>query len=221
MSSTPRAVRVRSARSNGSTRRRVTPDRQREIVDRLEALLLSEGFQALTVDDIAARLQCSKSTLYAIAAGKEQLVTVVVKHFFREAARRVEDNVAGVEDPAKRISVYLSSVGAEMRRMSSVCYADMVTFPVTGDIYEHNSRVAARRVRELIAEGVKAGTFRAVHASFVAESVSLLIDGIQQGALLERTGLSSGDAYEEMAQLVLTALLPEPRATVRGKPHMS
>ena len=221
MSPTPRAMRVSNARSSGSTRRRATPDRQREIIDRLEALLLSEGFQGLTVDDIAARLQCSKSTLYAIAASKEQLVTVVVKHFFREAARRVEDNVAGVEDLAQRISVYLSSVGAEMRRMSAVCYADMVTFPVTGDIYEHNSRVAARRVHEMIDEGVKAGTFRALHASFVAESVSLLIDGIQQGALLERTGLSSGDAYEEMAQLVLAALLPEPRATARRKRRAS
>jgi hypothetical protein len=35
MSPTPRAARVGNARSNGSTRRRVAPDRQREIVDRL------------------------------------------------------------------------------------------------------------------------------------------------------------------------------------------
>jgi hypothetical protein len=45
-----------------------------------------------------------------------------------------------------------------------------------------------------------------VHAQFVGESVGLLVDGIQHGDLLERTGLSSGDAYRELSGLVLATL---------------
>ena len=51
-----------------------------------------------------------------------------------------------------------------------------------------------------------AGRFRSVHAQFVGESAGLLVDGIQHGDLLERTGLSSGDAYRELSALVLATL---------------
>jgi hypothetical protein len=82
----------------------------------------------------------------------------------------------------------------------------MVTNDATGEIYAVNSAAAARRVREYIRDGVADGTFRAVHAEFVGEAVSLLIDGIQHGELLARTGLSSGDAFTELSDLVLAAL---------------
>jgi AcrR family transcriptional regulator len=175
-------------------------------LQRVQDLVLAEGFARLTVDDLAARLSCSKSTLYAISSSKEYLVTTVVKRFFRDATSRIEAQVADVGDPAQRIAAYLAGVGTEMRRMSSGCYEDMVTHDSTRDIYAVNSAAAARRVHELIHEGIEAGRFRPVHAEFIGEAVGLLIDGIQHGELLRRTGLSSGDAFTELSDLVLAAL---------------
>jgi hypothetical protein len=129
-----------------------------------------------------------------------------VKHFFREAAARIEASVAPIRDPRERIATYLAGVGREMRRMSPTCYADMLAFGTTRDIYDHNSRVAARRVHDMIHEGIASGAFRSVHAEFIGEAVSILIAGIQQGELLERTGLSSGEAFGELSTLVLAAL---------------
>src|SRR3954452_21759301 len=93
-----------------------------------------------------------------------------------------------------------------MRAMSTTCYADMMAHDSTREIYAINSAAAARRVREYIQHGIGAGEFRALHAEFVGECVSLLIEGIQHGELLERTGLSSGDAFTELGELVLAAL---------------
>ena len=169
-------------------------------------MFLAEGFHALTVEEIAARLRCSKSTLYAVAPGKDQLVAAAMKYFFREATAHVEDNVASIEDPRDRIAIYLASIGDRMRRMSPACYRDMTASETAGMIYQLNARASARRVRELIHEGVEAQVFRPVHAEFVAESIGLLIDGIMHGQLLERTGLSSGDAYHELSALVLHAM---------------
>lgn len=173
---------------------------------RLVELFLADGFSALTVDDLAARLRCSKSTLYAVATSKDQLVAAAMKYFFREATEYVEKKVAATADPRDRIAVYLASVGDRMRDMSAACYDDMTNSETADMIYQLNAHAAARRVRELIHQGVEAGFFRPVHAEFVAESVSLLIDGIMQGQLLERTGLSSGDAYHELSSLVLNAM---------------
>jgi AcrR family transcriptional regulator len=195
----------------GATRRRkVDAERRDAVVEQLENLLLVEGFSGLTVNDMATRLQCSKSTLYAIASSKERLVAAAFKRFFRDATARIEERVARIEDPRERIAVYLASIGAEMRRMSADCYADMTATELTWEIYRTNSRAAAERVRQFVHDGVKVGAFRQVHADFVAEVVTLVIDSIQHGELLSRTGLSSGDAYGELGGLVLNALAHRP-----------
>lgn len=203
--STP--LRPRSAgRPPVKTGRSLPDERRGALLGRLEELILAQGFRDLTLDQVAAKLRCSKSALYALAASKEQLVTTVVKQFFRDATTRVEGKTASITDPREQVATYLAAVGDEMRRMSPGCYEDMVHFPVTRDIYDLNSRSAAERVREMIQAGIKQGVFRSVHARFVGETVSVLIESIQHGGLLERVGLSSGDAYAELSSLVLGTL---------------
>jgi hypothetical protein len=104
-----------------------------------------------------------------------------------------------------------------MRQMSPACYSDMTASETADMIYKLNARASARRVRELIHEGVKAKVFRPVHVEFMAESVGILIDGIMHGQLLERTDLSSGDAYHELSALVLHAMaVDSDRGAVRS-----
>lgn len=217
MSTLPRSNGMARRPRTTKARRRMSAERREEMLQRLENLFLAEGFSALTIDDIAARMQCSKSTLYAIASSKEQLVTATMKRFFRNAAAFVEENVARITDPREQIATYLASVGDRMRRMSAACYNDMTSFEATDEIYQLNARASARRVRELVREGADAGMFRQVHAEFVAEATSLIIDGIMHGELLERTGLSSGDAYVELSTLVLDALTNDRSTSTSGK----
>ncbi len=205
-----RATLPRPPGPRATRRRKVDAERRDAVVEQLENLLLVEGFSGFTVNDMATRLQCSKSTLYAIASSKERLVAAAFKRFFRDATARIEERVARIEDPRERIAVYLASIGGEMRRMSADCYADMTATELTWEIYRTNSRAAAERVRQFVHDGVKVGAFRQVHADFVAEVVTLVIDSIQHGELLSRTGLSSGDAYGELGGLVLNALAHRP-----------
>jgi AcrR family transcriptional regulator len=190
----------------------LSPERRHAHLARLKELMLADGFRNATLDDLAAQLRCSKSTLYRIAPSKEQLVIAVVKSFFGEAADGIESTVSHVDDPAQKIEAYLSGVGREMRRVSPAFYDDMTRFQPTAGIYEHNSRVAAQRVRELIAEGVERGSFRDVHAEFAGHIVALVISAIHRGDLLAATGMSSGDAYAELSELLvrgLTGSLPD------------
>ena|SRR5437867_787850 len=198
-----------TSRTKTTARRWMSAERREAMLQRLEELFLTEGFRELTSDDIAARLQCSKSTLYAVASSKEELVNATIRHFFRDVTAVIEARVARIENPRDRIVTYLASVGDGMRRMSSACYNDMIDLEATDMIYQLNCRASARRVRELIHEGVQAGCFRPVHAEFIAEAARLLIDGIMDEQLLKRTGLSFGDAYVELSTLVLAALIAD------------
>jgi AcrR family transcriptional regulator len=184
---------------------RATPRRD-QLFDALVEMLLAEGFAHLTLDDIAARLRCSKRTLYALAGSKEQLVRAAVVHFFRVATERVEAAIAGVDDAADRVGTYLRAVAEQLAPASAAFYEDVAAFPPADEVYQRNTRIAATRVRELVAAGVAAGAFRDVHAAFVADVVTGVMVRIQQRRVAASTGLSDADAYANLAELLLHGL---------------
>jgi AcrR family transcriptional regulator len=178
--------------------------RRGELFDALLALFLAEGFAHLTLDDIAARLRCSKGTLYTLAGSKEQLVHAVTVHFFRRATDDVERRVAQVSGARERITAYLTAVGSALEVASDRFMADLDAFAPARAVYEHNTAIAARRVGELIAEGVVAEEFRDVHAAFAADLAAAMMVRIQQGIVRSTTGLDDAAAYRELAA-ILTA----------------
>jgi AcrR family transcriptional regulator len=180
--------------------------RQTKLFDDLLALFLDEGFSHLTLDDLASRLRCSKSTLYALAASKDELVRRVTVHFFKRATVAVEAAMAQTENLEERVSAYLTAVGRELAIASDVFMADLNAFAPARDVYEANTAAAATRVRELIEDGVGAGTFRAVNASFAADLIATMMVRIQQRGVATATGLSDAEAYTELATLLTYGL---------------
>lgn len=180
--------------------------RRTELFDALVALLLAEGFAGLTLDDLAARLRCSKRTLYGLAGSKEQLVRAAVVHFFRGATERVEAAVRAVGGPAQQVETYLRAVARELSPASTAFFDDVAAFPPAAEVYERNTRAAARRVQQLVDAGVAVGAFRAVHAAFVGDVVSTLMVRIQQRRVAAATSLDDAEAYEALADLLLNGL---------------
>jgi AcrR family transcriptional regulator len=180
--------------------------RREELLDQLVSLFLAEGFRHLTLDDLSARLHCSKSTLYTLGQTKDQVTVNVVRRFFRAATRQVESAVAAPAPAGERIARYLNAIGDALRPASAAFMADLAAHPFAREIYEQNTAIAARRVRELIAEGVGSGEFRPVHAAFVADTAAVTMARIQSGAVLATTRLADADAYDELAALVLDGI---------------
>ena len=180
--------------------------RREQLFDALEELLLAEGFAHLTLDDLAARLHCSKRTLYALAGSKEQLVRAAVVHFFRGATERVEAALAAQADPRRRVGTYLGAVATELAPASPRIVEDVAAFPPAAEVYARNTRAAARRVQQLVDEGVEAGVFRDVHTGFVADVVTSVMVRIQQRQVAAATGLDDAEAYARLAELLLHGL---------------
>lgn len=180
--------------------------RRRQLFDELVALFLADGFAHLTLDDIAARLHCSKSTLYTLAENKDRLVHAVTVHFFRDATERVETALTGSAGAENRIRTYLESVGRQLEPASRRFMEDMAATPAAREVYERNTRIAAERVRALIADGVATGELRDVHAVFVADVVTAVMVRIQQREVAATTGLADAQAYRELATLLTRGL---------------
>lgn len=180
--------------------------RQVDLLDRLVELMAAEGFSQFTLDDLAERLRCSKTTLYALAPTKQQLVVEVVKQYFRSAVVTVEARVAAVEEPPARVVAYLDAVAEYLQPLSRSFMDDLSAFAPAAEVYRQNTAAAAERIRGLIAEGVDTGAFRPVHAAFVAEIVAVAMFEIQRGEMFARLEMSDAEAYAELASLVVHAL---------------
>jgi len=192
--------------SESLSRVRTEGTRRQKLLDELEALFLAEGFNNLTVDELCRRLRCSKSTLYTVAESREQIVQAVVRHFFARSTAAVEAQLDPEASAATRIVTYLAAVGEAMKRNSYAFYADMVTYRPTAEIYRLNSQAATRRVQAMIEEGVREGAFRPADASLAALTVAHLMNGVQSGEVLEATGLSAGEAFTELGELLIHGL---------------
>jgi AcrR family transcriptional regulator len=95
------------------------------VLDGLIELLLTDGFLVFSIEELATRLQCSKSTLYLVAPSKEQLIAAVVRAFFRRATDRVETRLAAELDPVRRIGTYLEAISIELAPASPAFFADL------------------------------------------------------------------------------------------------
>ena len=181
-------------------------DRHDQLRDELVELFIAEGFRRFTLGDLAERLHCSKTTLYSLGHSKEQVTVNVVIRFFQSATAWVEAMTALQVGPADQIVAYLGAVADALRPASPAFMADLAAHPATRAVYELNTLAAARRVGELIDEGISSGRFRHVHGAFVADTVAATMRRIQTGEVLAATGMHDADAYGELAALVLNGI---------------
>lgn len=180
--------------------------RRADLIARLQALFLAEGFAAFSIGDLTDRLRCSRTTLYTLAPSKEQLVLTVVRAYFRSAAEHIEARVAGTDDPREKLAVYLEAVASELQPASAEFFADLAEFGPGNDVYQENTRYAAHRAQSLVTDGVEAGALRPVNAPFVGAAVAQVMGAIQRGEIQAQTGLDAASAYRNLADLILNSL---------------
>ncbi|KAA1378334.1 TetR/AcrR family transcriptional regulator [Aeromicrobium fastidiosum] len=164
-------------------------------------IVLAEGFLDLQLSDLAARLNCSKSTLYGIAPSKEQLLTSIVRTFFRRATERVEAAVDPSAPAVDRIGAYLNAVAVELAPASPQFFADLERFAPAGDIYRQNTQIAATRVQELVLEAAPG-----IDPQFLGTVARLMMESIHRGDVSRATGLDDSAAYRALADLILAGV---------------
>ncbi|MCU1414188.1 MAG: TetR family transcriptional regulator [Microbacteriaceae bacterium] len=187
--------------------RQTMSTRQTDVFRRLVALTLEYGFSRYTLEQAAAALRCSKTTIYALAGSREQLIRAVVVSFFRDAADNVEHRVAAETDPIRRVEVYLGAVSDALRPASAIFMDDVAAFAPAREIYQRNTAIATQRVSELISEGIESGAFKSVPIAYIAEVMTSVMVRIQQGEFSKHTGLTDAEAYAGLADVIMRGIV--------------
>ena len=180
--------------------------RREQILEELVGIYASEGFAHLSLEELTARLHCSRSTIYSLGRSRPLLDVTVIQHLFQKARGRVIALSAREQEATDRLRVFLQALPAEAGRVSRACFRDMMSSPATSLAYHDSINETVEVIRTLIDEGITSGQFRPVHGAFVGETIAAIVRDIEWGDIRERTGLSHEEAYAEMSSLMLGAL---------------
>jgi AcrR family transcriptional regulator len=181
--------------------------RGRQLLDGLEEIILREGFRRVRIGELAARLHCSRQTLYQLAASKEELVLLVVDRVLRRIRRMGTDAASARRDVRDRIVALVEPGVSELRQASSLFLADVASFPPTKRLLEQHQRARREELQRLLEEGIRVRAFRGIDSRLAAEVIMAAVQRVMDSNFLVDVGLSAGDAIRGAEDLLLHGLL--------------
>ena len=184
-------------------------ERQRDLVEALETLFLEEGFRDLTVDELAARLKCSKRTLYELAPSKQELFLYIVELWLRRIRHLGWAGALEHDDPEKRIIAYLDPGVTQSRLASRRDLQDMHSYRPALALLESHQRERTGVLRDIVEDGMRRGRFRRLHAVLVAEVFQAAVGRLNEPDFLENAGVSFSDGFSELYELLLNGLFSQ------------
>ncbi len=145
-------------------------DRQREILDALEALAMQDGFAALTMAQLAARVNCSLRTLYALAPRKDALLLTVIDRRLHRIGRAAMAAIEPGMDALMALRAYLEAATiavaptteAFARKLATVPGAAQLTNAHANYVTAVTERLLERAVAERQIEPVDTGALALV-----------------------------------------------------------
>jgi AcrR family transcriptional regulator len=144
--------------------------RQREILDALEALAMQDGFAELTMAQLAARVNCSLRTLYALAPRKDALLLMVIDRRLHRIGRAAMAAIEPDMDPLTALRAYLEAATVAVaptteafaRKLATVPGAEELTNAHANYVTAVTERLLDRAVAEHRIEPVDTGALALV-----------------------------------------------------------
>lgn len=195
--------------------RPVTKIRDRDqIVDAAAALFSSKGYEATSLDDIAAELGTARSALYYHVSGKAELRALIQIKRVRMLVEEAQHVATAEGTPSQKLAElvrvhirHFQRYFPESKMWSEITAADDVQDAATEELHEQQ-RAFTRHLREVIEDGMAAGEFRKTNAAIAALGIigmcHYLTTWYREGGALTTTDIA--EVYAEMAVNALRAL---------------
>jgi AcrR family transcriptional regulator len=183
------------------------PQRVEQVLDDLQRIILAEGFANLRIGTLAARLRCSRSTLYRLAPSKDDLVLLVIQ---RAADASFHGAVAAASEPglgaAARIKRHLSVSRRYQGLTSETFWRDVREWAPASDLMASVRMRAVVALQEYITQGVGCGEFRSTNATVAANMVLALFSVSHDPDVLKSADISSGQMVDEVQGFLIAGL---------------
>lgn len=187
-------------------------DRQRRLLDALEALVLAEGFAHLPMTALARKAGVSPTTLYALAARKDDLVLLVIDRWYQRAGRAAMSALDSLTSPVARIEAWLAGAVHGSADVTSRFLDDVAGHTAVRLLVDKYHQYYAAVLEHLIDEGIAAGDLAGgptgPSAKLTVQIVDAALVRFQDNHVLQLTGATEAQAAEALRRLVMDGLRP-------------
>lgn len=180
--------------------------RQEQILDRAEAMFLTSGYAATSMDDLAATARCSKNTIYQLAPSKGQLFLLVIDRMWRRLGAAAFEAMAGETTAAGLITALIRQAFAVFHLPWGLIVDDLESYPPARKLFEDHLDIATALLSELIAVGIAEGEFRDLNPRLVAELVIAVGRRVTRLDALSRIDMDPADVVDETILFALRGL---------------
>lgn len=180
--------------------------RQQTVLSDLATMFLRDGFRGMTIQELAARLHCSRRTLYELAPSKDELVLLVIDRLMRRIGRQAMVNMRATDDPIEKIHTYVSTASTVLLPESHAFSVDVAAHPAAHRLFVEHYRFATSVVAQLVQDGVDGGSLRGTNPHLVAEVLNAGLVRLQDPDVLRLAGVSNADAMQQLFDLVVYGL---------------
>lgn len=185
--STKREARETTHRRGAPRGPRKASQRRKHLLECAGSLFVKKGYEATTMDEIAAHAGFSKGTLYHYFSNKAELIQSLRQEFDTEIVRRIQINVEACtgSDWQGRLKAWITGAVKAYFAMSEL--HDVVIYG-TGMPFRNSmahSQVT-RHLARLIADGAEAGAWSVDDDHWVAVMIFYAFRGACDEAMLEK-----------------------------------
>lgn len=193
--------------------------RLRRLVEDLENVFLTEGFLHFSTEELAARLRCSKRTLYILAPSREALFELVIERWLSKIREGGETKARQAPDWVRRVTDYLNVAVDATREAGPQFVRDLALFPAGHRRLMSHQRERIAGLERIVEAGRAEKAFRDVHPKLVAEVLLLAVARLVDPGFLASVDLSMSKAFEELYDVFSRGIIrPEgTRALQEGK----
>ena len=185
-----------------------------------ERLFREIGYLKTTVADIARTLKMSPANVYRFFNSKKAIHEGVARHLMGEVEAEAEAIASKTTQPAARMRELLATVSrmnAE-RFVGDAKIHEMVAIAMeeSWDVCEAHIERITVAIAAVIAEGVKAGVFKAADIELAAKSTCTAMIRFFHPQLIEQCANKPGPTLDQMIDFVLAALTLGAPGTLPG-----
>lgn len=196
-------------------KQRCLTDRQREILDQLGSVF-DEGFNHLTMADLASRIGCSLRTLYGLAESRDELVLLVVDRNLWRVGRSA---MAAIEPEATTIEAirsYLKAANVAVANTTPDFAHDCAALGATREMNRAHANYLMEVTKVMLEIGVDRGEFCGmVDAAAVARIVAGVGAHFASPSSMPKIDTSPQEAADSLVDIILDGL-PRPANTTKG-----
>ena len=181
-------------------------ERQRQVLDELEAMVVAEGLAELTMAEIAAHLNCSLRTLYGIAAKKEDLVLTVVDRRLHRIGRRAIRALDTSMSPLDALRSYLQSANQAVQPEAAAFARDFAQLPGARRMLDAHERYVMAVTRSLLDRAVAEGQIPPIDSAAVAHILGGLGREFARPAVAAVVAASPKETADTLTEIILRGL---------------